>query len=137
MNRDHTTINKLFQDLESPRVDLENQIIKAIHKRIYRALLIRRSVLAVATTLSIVAIVPAVSHLLAQLSQTGFAQYASLAFSDGAAIWTNAKDFGLLLAESLPVMSVVLVFTIVLVMTWSIRKLIQKPLSISSFAAQM
>lgn len=70
---------------------------------------------------SVVALVPAVMQLGSQFSQSGFYQYASLLFSDGGSMLGALKDFGYVIAESLPVMSLILVCSILAIFVWAAK----------------
>ena len=67
------------------------------------------------------AIVPAVRYAAGELSQSGFYEYVSLAFSDSGALLASWKEFALLLAESLPLAGVTFVLAALLVLLCSIR----------------
>lgn len=67
-------------------------------------------------------LVPAMRYAGQEFSQSGFYAYVSLLFSDGSVVVLNSwKEFGLLLAESLPLMGVTLVLATLLVLLGSIR----------------
>ncbi|MBI3442288.1 MAG: hypothetical protein HY007_00765 [Candidatus Sungbacteria bacterium] len=68
------------------------------------------------------ALAPAVRYAGQEFSRSGFYEYFSLLFSDGGVLLLNSwREFALLLAESLPLMSVTLVLAAVFVLLGSIR----------------
>lgn len=71
---------------------------------------------------SLVAIIPAISYFLNSLIQSSFYQYLSLVFSDGTSVLTFWKEMIMSLAESLPLLGLVGVLTIVVVFLWSVSR---------------
>ena len=71
---------------------------------------------------AIVAFIPAIKYLNTESVQSGFSTYTSLILSDGGLVLSNWKDFGLSIAESLPIMSTATCLTILLILTNSIRR---------------
>ena len=67
------------------------------------------------------ALVPALRYVGQELSQSGFYEYFSLAFSDGEILLASWKEFALLLAESLPLMGITLVFVALFALFASLR----------------
>ncbi len=119
----HPTLFILFSSgRPNPDTGLEKRILDAVAHERRRAFVLRRNLYVGVAVLSVAGMVPAVIALGTQASQSGFLQYLSLTFSDGGTLWTMGKDFGLILAESLPVMNLILVTGILAVLCWSIRK---------------
>lgn len=122
-----------FQEMETSDARaiarLETAIIRAVEHHRKRTARQRTLGYGGLLAVSIMGMVPAVWGLAAQLSQSGFFRYLSLAFSDGGAMWSMGKDFGLLLGESLPVMSVILVGAILIITLWSLKKLLSRSLA--------
>ncbi len=113
-----------FQQLDTPpKTGLELAIIHAVEERNLRDRRVRLVTYSGILALSVAAVVPAIMSLGSQLSQSGFFQYLSLAISDGGTMWAIGKDFGFLLAESLPVMSLLLVGGILMIGLWSLKKI--------------
>ncbi len=71
--------------------------------------------------ISLIVLVPAYKTLSSELSQSGFYDYISLAFSNGGSIIPYWKDFLLLLVESLPGVGIILVFSVVFVFFISVK----------------
>ena len=109
----------------SPRDGLEHDIIRAVHVRMLRRARIRFWASLSVTVGALAGLVPAIMHLGNQVTTSGFADYAGLLFSGDGAIWNSVRELGYLLAESLPVMSVVLVATILLVMIYGMKKMFE------------
>jgi hypothetical protein len=96
---------------------------------IWRKLLIRNkhiaqfklSVYAVVTLISFGGLVPAFKTLAADFTQSGFYEYFSLIFSSSGSIFYYWKELVFSLAESLPVMSIVLTLSLVFICFFSLR----------------
>lgn len=63
----------------------------------------------------------AIIHLITQTAASGLYQYLSLAFSSGA-VTSVLQDVGVILLESLPLASLILVVTATLSFAWSLKK---------------
>jgi hypothetical protein len=85
--------------------------------------------------ISLVGLIPVLKALLSDFTQSGFSEYLSLAFSSSGLIITYWKDFLLLLAESLPVLSIIssltLVFIFFLSIKYAMKQIIKSPLTLS------
>jgi len=75
---------------------------------------------------SAVGLIPAFEMLLNNLAQSGFSEYFSLIFSDGGSMLTYWKELSFSLAESLPVMSIILTLSTLFVCFLSLRYLIKQ-----------
>lgn len=77
---------------------------------------------------SFAGLIPAYKILLSELTQSGFYEYASLAFSDTSLLLSAWKELAFSLIESLPIMSIVftltLLFTIFLSMKYVVKQII-------------
>jgi len=71
---------------------------------------------------SIIGLIPVFKMLSNDLAQSGFYEYLSLAFSSNGLILTYWKDFLLLLAESLPIMSIILTLTLIFILFVSLKQ---------------
>jgi hypothetical protein len=84
---------------------------------------------------SLIGLIPVLKALLSDFTQSGFYEYLSLAFSNGGSIITYWKDFLLLLAESLPVLSIIssltLVFIFFLSIKYAMKQIIRGQLTLS------
>jgi hypothetical protein len=70
---------------------------------------------------SLIELAPALKMLFNDFAQSGFYDYFSLLFSSNGSLITFWKDFLLLLAESLPVVSIVLSLTLIFVFFLSLK----------------
>ncbi|KKP87448.1 MAG: hypothetical protein UR91_C0048G0002 [Candidatus Nomurabacteria bacterium GW2011_GWC2_35_8] len=84
---------------------------------------------------SFIGLVPVFRIMLKDLTQSGFYEYFSLAFSSNGLIITYWKDFLLLLAESLPIMSIImflmLIFIFLLSLKYITKQIIKGQLALS------
>ena len=106
----HHPHTRLCKDVQNA-VKLHRERMLRIQKRLYGTL----------SFISLIAIVPAIMALTHQLSQSGFYQYLSVAFSSGGAVFGAWKAFAGALAESLPGMSIALVLALLGTLVWSAR----------------
>jgi hypothetical protein len=110
----------------TPRLDLSRDIVRVIELRRVRACQIRIWGFTAIATLSLVAIIPAVTELGQQLGQSGFIHYLSIGFSDPGTVSTYWKQFAVTLVEVLPGMSIALVLGTLLILGWSTRNILRQ-----------
>jgi hypothetical protein len=70
---------------------------------------------------SFIGLIPVFTTLLSDLKRSGFYEYLSLAFSSSGSIIVYWKDFLLLLAESLPVISIISLFILIFIFFLSVK----------------
>lgn len=101
---------KLFQNLErlEPSEKLRARILARIDFKIKRFATIRLVFSALATTASLVAVIPSFQYATREFSQSGFYRYFSLIFSDSGAVIASWREFSLSLIESLPITEAVI-----------------------------
>ena len=75
---------------------------------------------------SLAGFIPALLYLKAEIVQTGFYEYASLAISDWEIVLRHWQDFGLSLLESLPIFGMVFVLAASLGCLWSLHLILSK-----------
>lgn len=109
-----------------PRPTLERDISYAVVRYRKKILLIKRFIYGIISTGSAAIAIPVTIGLFSSLSQSGFYQYASLAFSDGGTIWNFGKEFVLVLAESLPVTSIIISLALIITTIWSLKKMAER-----------
>lgn len=85
----------------------------------------RVALFAVSLLASAVAFIPAFRMMQSGFTESGFMQFFSLLFTDFSIVMTYWKSFGLTLLETLPVVSLSVFFTIVLVFLESFVQLVK------------
>jgi len=70
---------------------------------------------------SLAGLVPMVKILFSDFAKSGFYEYISLAFSDSGLIMSNLKEYVFSLVESLPMVSIILSFSLIFVFFMSLR----------------
>jgi hypothetical protein len=106
-----------------PRPGLYKKIIKRIHRE-ERFLVIRHIVIfSVALLGSSVAFVPTIKMLLIDFEKSGFLNFFSLLFSDFSIVASYWKNFALILLETLPVLSIALFLTVLIIFLQSLKSL--------------
>lgn len=102
-------------------VGLFEKIIKRIHREKRLRTVRRLAVFSVALVGSIAVIMPAFQAMRTAFSESGFAAFFSLIFSDSAAMLVHWQSFGLALLESLPAMSIIAFLAVIFVLLESLK----------------
>ena len=106
-----------------PPEDLLAKIIRSVHRE-ERILVFKKTIAFSAFFIfSFFAFTPAYRNLISDLNQTGFLNFSSLMFSDSSAVLANWQSFGLILLETLPVVSLALFLAVVLTFLQSLKSL--------------
>ena len=88
-----------------PKDDLCDSVVSCIHSKEKHDLYIRILAASAVFLALIAATVPAISWLLSDILHSSFSDSFSLIFTDGAYVMTYWHEFGLLLLESAPIVS--------------------------------
>ncbi len=114
---------KIFTGLREihPPAQLASGILMCIQTLQRRSRRQRFAVGVIAAGVSALAAIPAFAYAAVEFSQSGFGQYVSLLFSDGAAVLDVWQDFGLLLAESVPWASLTVALASAFMLVGSLR----------------
>jgi hypothetical protein len=124
----HNNYQKLFSTLKTPEAPagLTEKILARISTRERRILGVKiavsASVFGVSTGIAIAGCI----NLIASLSQSGFFQIGSLAFSDFSTMAANFPDFALSMIESFPIFTAALLLSGLLFAIWSMAALIDE-----------
>ncbi len=115
------TYRNLFNNLgtRDPSPQLSENIMKEVRRFENKKIRIRFILSSLIACASLGGIIESVLRLIQSSNQSGFFQYLSLLFSDSATFFSYWKEFAFSLAESLPLMSVVLLLSVVAVFLWS------------------
>lgn len=124
MRKDLSTILK--SNIESPRFDLEADIVRAVYKSNSRTITLRFWSSVALGTLSIAGLVPAVKDLSAKLIQSGFYEYISLLFSSGGTLSKYSSDLAIALGESIPGVSITIFLIVVVALLWSVKNIFKE-----------
>jgi hypothetical protein len=123
----HDKLTKIFKNATyQPSPELAFSVLQTITKQEKRATQARLWFLSSLLFVSAVGLIPAFEMLLNNLAQSGFSEYFSLIFSDGGSMLTYWKELSFSLAESLPVMSIILTLSTLFVCFLSLRYLIKQ-----------
>jgi|ERR1035437_42741 hypothetical protein len=122
-------MKKYYQILKETQVEppygLSHSISVRVHELERSTSLIRFLTFVSTTLVSSVALVIATVRLWNDLAQSGFYQYFSLLLSDGATLSLYWKQLGLSLVESLPLLNLALLLSVLGVFIWSGTKVIR------------
>lgn len=113
MNKFHTI---------NPSGDLETKILERIKKEEIRKTIVRLWSSGLVSVTSLVGIVFSISYFIQNTKTSGFYNYLSLILYDGLSLLEHWKEFSLSLAESLPLMSLVVVLVFLGLLIWSVSK---------------
>jgi hypothetical protein len=105
-----------------PRAGLLDRIMAAIYdEQRFRRARVRVISFGLVALIALIAFIPAWRELQTEVTESGFQAYVSLLGSDTSVILTNIQDFGLLLAESFPVLGLAVVLTSIFAFLMSVR----------------
>ncbi len=122
LNTMEKNLHKILSDCACcPETDLPDHIWHAVVIENKHQTRIKLWIFSLVGVGSLAAIIPALNTLITRFSESGFYDYFSLIFSDIGSVATAWKEFGLLLTESLPVMSITITLALVLIFFISIR----------------
>ncbi len=135
MTKNFNKLPQQFLTTEPPE-GLFEQVMNHIQKEQGLLRLKRQAaIFALSTTCSAIAFIPAWRIVWAGFAESGFIQFFSLLFSDFEIVVTYWQNFALSLLETLPVMSLIILFVIILVFLESLKLLI-KDIKIISTSTQ-
>jgi glucan phosphoethanolaminetransferase (alkaline phosphatase superfamily) len=109
----------------TPDQALFGKILQAIRQKQQHSRLWRIRIFASSAALSLVALVPVVSSLIAAFKASNFGIYLSLIFSDGGFFFSFWKEIGASLVESLPVLTVAVTLALIGILLWSVRGMVR------------
>ncbi|MDD5547472.1 MAG: hypothetical protein PHN74_01025 [Candidatus Pacebacteria bacterium] len=114
---------KLFKSLKEiePPKELLGGILSKIEFEKRKIARLRLAFFAGTALASIFGFIPATRYFINELNSSGFHHYASLIFSDGGVLISYWKEFILSLAESLPVLGIIAILSLVFVLLESIK----------------
>ncbi|MDE2031352.1 MAG: hypothetical protein KGI58_03805 [Patescibacteria group bacterium] len=124
MKRDLNTI--FSSNTLKPRPNLESDILHKIYIRNSRKIAFKFWASVFVGISSIVGLFPVSSNLSSQFKQSGFYDYVSLIFSNGAAFSKYSHDLIMAIGESIPGVSVIIFLLVVLVLLWSLRNIFRQ-----------
>jgi hypothetical protein len=116
---EHANI-RLFHDPETPR-ELIHMILVRIERARRRAARLRLVALGTVMAVSGMTLVPALTYTSREFYTSGFYDYLSLIFSDGALALSHWQEISLSLAESLPSIALLVLASVAAVFFWSMR----------------
>lgn len=112
-------------ETKAPRRELPGLILARIHSAEKRAAKTKCAILSAVSFASFAALFPAFQYTWMEFARSGFYEYASLLFSDGSALLPYWKEFSLLLAESLPLFGLILVFGLLFILLESLQSAVK------------
>ncbi len=120
-------LTKIFQRAKyEPETNLTEHVWHAVTLRDEREARIKLWAFSSVMLASLAGLVPAFQMLFNDLAHSGFYDYFSLIFSDGASVLSYWKELALSLTESLPIMSIIFTLTLLFVCFLSLKYLIRQ-----------
>ncbi len=120
MEKGHETLFKKLARINPPN-RLYGDILMRIEFEQIRKTKVWFAFMGTTAVCSFLALIPTLQYTIRELSQSGFLQYSSLLFSDSAAIALYWKEFTLSLAESLPLLGITTVLSILFIFLGSLK----------------
>ena len=115
-------LTKIFKNAKyEPEPDLAFSVLYTIFKKEKSSTRIKLWSLSFVLFLSTIGLIPAFEILLNNLAHSGFYEYFSLIFSDSKLIFSYWKELIFSIAQSLPVMSIVLSLSLIFVFFLSLK----------------
>ena len=110
-------IQKLFKQASyQPESRLSGDVLCFIESKSSRRIKLKRLVYLSASALSLSGSVISIVSLIDKLGRAGFYDYFSLAFSDSGVVASYWKEYILTIADSLPVVSIILSFSLLFIL---------------------
>ena len=120
-------LKKAFQNLKyEPKAELADSIWRHIIAREKYFTRVKLYAFSIIGFLSIAGLVPVFKALFTEFTQSGFYEYFSLIFSSGSNVFSYWKELALSLVESLPIMNIIFLFSLVFVLLLSARYLLKQ-----------
>jgi hypothetical protein len=116
---EHRT-TRLFHDPETPR-ELIHMILARIEFARRRAARLRLTALGTVMAVSGMTLIPAIGYTFHEFYTSGFYDYLTLFFSDGALALAHWQEISLSLAESLPSIALLVLASVAGIFFWSMR----------------
>ena len=120
-------LKKAFQNsVYEPRFELSRDISRNIIKHEKRIIRIKLYLFSIVGSLSLVGFIPVLKTLFDGFTQSGFYEYFSLVFSSGSNLLSYWKELALSLIESLPILNIIFLFSLVFIFLLSLRYVLKQ-----------
>ena len=118
--------NAFLKAIYVPEGGLINNVWLAVVRHDRRVARFKLTILSIIGGVSLFSLIPAFKALTLDFSQSGFYDYFSLLFSNGDSIVNFWKEFLLILAESLPVLSIALFLLLIFIFFLSLKYILKQ-----------
>jgi hypothetical protein len=123
MRKEYEKLFSRFTTIEPP-AGLLDKIIERIKREKHLLALKRRLVfISLGAIASLSALIPVFKLVQADINQSGFLQFLSLAFSDFGVVINYWQTFIMSLLETIPAITLAMFFSVILVFLWSLKLL--------------
>lgn len=113
--------NRLHIDLLEPPETLLSSVLFRVEQEKAKYQKIRIWYCGIISVISFISLIPVVTYLLSDIFNSGFVQYLSIVLSDTSYVLLYWQDFTLLLADSFPAFSTLLIGILFLLMVSSVK----------------
>ncbi len=133
MDKSYIKLLSLIEEKKAPQRLFENASKKLRAAEISKVKL-RAGIFSAIFLAALLIMIPVVTYFLQSLSSSGFSQYLSLITTDGTSALAYWKDLGLSMASSLPINSIIIALAVILLLSYSLRRVIRYIHSIKSMS---
>ena len=120
-------LKKAFQKLEyEPKTNLAENIWYSIVAHEKHFIRVKLYIFSFAGFLSILGFMPVFKALFSEFTQSGFYEYFSLVFSSGSNLFSYWKELILSLTESLPVVNIIFLFSLIFIFLLSMHYVLKQ-----------
>ncbi len=109
-----------------PETGLNERIFKSINKKekdLYQLKLVTFTIIGLS---SLATLIPVIKILINDFNNSGLYEYSSLIFSNTESILTLGKEYILIIAESMPILSITLTLSVLFIFILSIKKIVEQ-----------
>ena len=109
-----------------PETGLNERIFKSINKKekdLYQLKLVTFTIIGLS---SLATLIPVIKIIINDFNNSGLYEYSSLIFSNTESILTLGKEYILIIAESMPILSITLTLSVLFIFILSIKKIVEQ-----------
>ncbi|MFA6274000.1 MAG: hypothetical protein WC662_02460 [Candidatus Paceibacterota bacterium] len=120
-------LKKIFKNIEIlDSQNLSEKIWFSIVKREKRIIKLKLFIFSFTGICSLVSVALVIKTLVANFAQSGFYEYLSIAFSSGSNLFSYWKELIYSLAESLPILNIILSFSVIFIFILSLKYILKQ-----------
>ena len=109
-----------------PETGINERIFKSITKKERQLYQLKLATFSVIGISSLATLVPIIKILINDFTNSGLYEYSSLIFSNTESMFTLGKEYLLIIAESMPILSITLTLSVLFIFILSIKKIVEQ-----------